>query len=160
MLIRGETADTRRLPLATSGEKKAYRYIREGLPDDAVVIEKPRPTVNEPVPVLGQRPVFCGSLDVYLSNHFDDGRVGNRAMMALMEEFAVRRGIQHALFDSGLLDDAQRQYLASFSAPLYLLVRRSEVSNAVWHGFRAWPTWSEEFVNDEVRIIRFRRPSR
>ncbi|MEK7329534.1 MAG: hypothetical protein AAB113_01895 [Candidatus Eisenbacteria bacterium] len=156
LLIRGEAAATRRLPLATMGEEEAYHYIREHLPYDAVVIEKPRPTGNEPVPVLGERRVFCGSLDVYLANHLDDGRVGSRAMMALMEELWVRRGIQDALFDSGVLDDTQRQYLAGFSAPLYLLVRRSEVPDAVWYGFMAQPVWNEEFVNREMRLYQFK----
>lgn len=158
ILVRGETPITRRMPLMTNGEREGYSYLRTSLPDDAVVIEKPRPTVNEPVAVLGELPVFCGSLDVYLSNHFDDGRAEGRAMMALMEEFGVRRGIQHALFDSGVLDDSQRQYLTGFSAPLYLLIRRSEVSDAVWNGFRAQPAWSEQFANDEMRVFRFRLP--
>lgn len=154
-LIRGEAAATRQLPLATEGEEEAYRYIREDLPGDAVVIEKPRPTVNEPVPVMGARPVFCGSLDVHLASQSGDGRVESPALTALREEFLVRRGIQDALFESGELDATQRQYLAGFSAPLYLLVRRSELLDAVWFGFMARPAWSEAFANHEMRLYRF-----
>lgn len=155
LLIRGNTPAARPLPLETEDEKEGYRFLAERTPDQAVVIEKPRPTVNEPVPVLGERRVFCGSLDVYVSNHFGGGQVPSRPLMALMEEFGVRRGIQHTLFDTGVLDGAQRQYLTGFSAPLYLLVRRSEVTDAVWDGFRAQLAWSEEFANREMRIYRF-----
>lgn len=160
VLIRGDTPETRNLPLATPAEQEGYRFLRERVPDDAVVIESPRPTVNEPVPVLGERPVFCGSLDVYLSNHFDNGRTADRAMLALREEFGVRRGIQHTLFSSGELDDQQRQYLRGFSAPIYLLVRRREVADPVWYGFGTQVAWVEEFANEEMRLYRFRRPSR
>jgi hypothetical protein len=153
-LIRGEAPAARHLPLVTTGEEEAYNRIRIYLPPSAVVIEKPRPTVNEAVPVLGGRPVFCGSLDITLANQRLDGRADSRAMMALMEEFRVRRGIQEALFDTGVLDETQYQYLAGFSAPIYLLVRRSEVSNAVWFGFMAQPAWTQEFSNHETQIYR------
>jgi len=160
VLIRGDTPSARNLPLATPAEEEGYRYLRDRTPDETVVIERPRPTVNEPVPVLGQRPVFCGSLNVYLANHFDDGRTTDRAMLALREEFGVRRAIQIALFSTGVLDDQQRLYLNGFTAPIYLLVRRREVEDAVWDGFRVQPAWVEEFANEEMRIFRFRRPSR
>ncbi len=155
VLIRGPASDPGR-PLETIDEEEGYQYLRERLPDEVVVIEKPRPTVNEPVAVLAERRVFCGSLDIYLSNHFDDGRATSRPMVALMEEFRVRRGIQAALFDTGVLDEQQGQYLAGFSAPLYLLLRRSELPDAVWNGFMARPEWNEEFANGEMRIYRLK----
>jgi hypothetical protein len=154
MLIRGETAASRGLPLATTGEEEAYRYIRESFPEDGVVIEKPRPTVNEPVAVLGARPVFCGALDVQLANQLGD-RVDDRAAQALLQEYGVRRSIQHALFESGELDETQIQYLSAFSEPLYLLVRRSELPDAVWYGFMSRPAWRELFANREMRLYRF-----
>jgi hypothetical protein len=157
LLIRGEAAATRHLPLATLGEGEAYAVLREILPEDAVVIEKRRPTVNEPLPVLSKRRVFCGSLDVYLADQHDAARVGSRARMALMEEFRIRRDIQDALFESGVLDDTQYQYLAGFSETVYLLVRRSEVPDRLWFGFMAQPIWAEEFGNREVRIYRLRK---
>ena len=157
LLIRGDSPEARRLPLVAGGEVGAYRFMRERLPADAVVIEKPRPTVNEPVPVLGERRVFCGSLNVYLSNHFDGGQPPSREMLALLEEFEVRRAIQLALFEVGELDQAQWLYLEGFSAPLYLLVRRSEVPDDVWLGFRGRPQWDEELANEDVRLYRFAR---
>ncbi len=160
VLIRGDEPATRRLPLATAAEADAYLFMREHLPRDAVVIEKPRPTVNEPVPVLAERRVFCGSLDVYLSSHFGERPARGRALQALREEFQVRRGIQLALFEDGELDETQRLYLAEFSAPLYLLVRRNEVADPVWEGFRGRLEWTEEFSNEETRLYQFRgRPS-
>jgi len=124
-----------------------------------VVIESPRPTVNEPVPVLGERRVFCGSLDVYLSNHFDDGGTQGRESQALMDEFRVRRGIQRTLFAEGELNEAQSIYLSGFTLPLYLLVRRDEVAAEVWEGFRGHPEWDEMLANEEVRLYRFVAPS-
>jgi len=160
VLIRGDTPAARQLPLATGPEEGGYRFMRERLPADAVVIEKPRPTVNEPIPVLGERRVFCGSLDVYLSNHFHGGRVRSGDMVALIEEFQVRRGIQHTLFAAGELSPAQSLYLTQFAMPLYLMVRRGEVSDAVWEGFRRHPEWDELLANEEVRLYRFtRQPS-
>ncbi len=159
MLIRGDAPAARQLPLATGPENGVYRFMRERLPVDAVVIELPRPTVNEPVPVLGERRVFCGSLDVYLSNHFDGGQARSRDMLALMEEFQVRRGIQRTLFADGQLNETQALYLEGFDMPLYLLLRRGEVSDAVWEGFRRRSQWDEEIANEEVRLYRFTRPT-
>jgi hypothetical protein len=160
LLIRGDTPANRRLPLQTKEEEEGYNRIRVYLPQDAVVIEKPRPTANEPVPVLGGRRVFCGALDAHLASQARGGRTTDRAALALLEEFRVRRGIQETLFEDGLIDETQRQYLAEFSAPLYLLVRRSEVPEAVWHGFLSRPAWVDSYDGREMRIYRFqaRRP--
>jgi hypothetical protein len=160
VLIRGDTPAARQLPLATGPENGGYRFMRERLPEDAVVIEKQRPTVNEPVPVLGERRVFCGSLDVYLSNHFHGGGASSPDMMALIDEFQVRRGIQRTLFADGELSPAQSLYLTEFAMPLYLMLRRGEVSDAVWEGFRGRPEWDELLANEEVRLYRYtRQPS-
>jgi len=160
VLIRGDTPAARQLPLATGQENGAYRFMREQLPADAVVIESPRPTVNEPVPVLGERRVFCGSLDVYLSNHFHGGHAQSPDMVALIDEFRVRRGIQHALFRDGELSPVQSLYLTQFAMPVYLLLRRAEVRDAIWHGFRGRPEWDELLANEEVRLYRYaRQPS-
>lgn len=155
ILVRGDTAAARQLPLATGAEEGAYRFLRERMPASTVVIELPRPTVNEPVPVLAERRVFCGSLDVYLANHFDGGQAKGRDMRALMDEFSVRRGIQHALFTDGTLTEAQSLYLTHFEMPVCLLLRRSEVSDAVWEGFRRRPEWDELIANEQVRLYRF-----
>jgi len=155
VLIRGDLPNTRRKPLTTADEGDAYLYMRENLPRDAVVIEKPRPTVNEPVPVLGERRVFCGALDVYRPGVFGKGAHG-RAVQALREEFQIRRRIQHTLFQRGELEEQERLYIAGFSAPIFLLVRRSEVTDKIWDGFRGQIDWTEEFSNDEVRLYQFR----
>ncbi len=157
VLVRGDTPAARQLPLSTGAEEGAYKFLRERLPLSAVVIERPRPTVNEPVPVLAERRVFCGSLDVYLSNHFDGGQAPGRDMRALMDEFAVRRGIQRALFTEGELTEAQSLYLTHFTMPVCLLLRRSEVSDAVWEGFRGRPDWDELIANEAVRLYLFAR---
>src|SRR5262245_8106833 len=153
--VRGETPATRQLPLATAAEAAGYKFMRAQLPRNAVIIESPRPTVNEPVPVLGERRVFCGSLDVYLGNHFGAGSASNREMLALMDEFIVRRGIQQSLFHDGVLTGAQSVYLEGFSMPLYLLVRRVEVGDPVWNGFRQRPEWTELLGNEEIRLYRY-----
>ncbi len=155
VLVAGDTPEARRHPLATVPEEAAYRLLREGTPPDAVVIESPRPTVNEPVPVLAERRVFCGSLDVYLSNHFDGGAPPGPAMRALLEEFGVRRGIQRTLFSDGGISGPQALYLSGFSAPLYLLVRREDVAHDVWTGFRRRPEWDELLANEQVRVYRY-----
>ena len=153
-VIHGAPDSHRRRPLATPGEEEAYRWMQEVLPEEAVVIEKQRPTANEPVPVLGARRVFCGSLDVRLADQLG-GRTRSREALALFEEFTVRRGIQDALFECGMLDETQRQYLATFSRPIYLVVRRSELPDAVWYGFGSQPFWNEGFANREIRVYVF-----
>lgn len=155
VLIRGDLPDTRRKPLTTADEGEAYLYMRENLPRDAVVIEKPRPTVNEPVPVLGERRVFCGALDVTRPGVFGKGAHG-RVVQALREEFQIRRRIQHTLFQRGELEGEERLYIAGFSAPIFLMVRHSEVSDRIWDGFRGQIDWTEEFSNEEVRLYQFR----
>ena len=155
VLVRGDTPAARQLPLATGAEEGAYKFLRERLPAVTVVIESPRPTVNEPIPVLAERRAFCGSLDVYLSNHFAGGEAPGRDMRALMEEFAVRRGIQRALFVDGELTEAQSIYLTQFAMPVCLLLRRSEVSDPVWAGFRGRPELDELIANEAVRLYRF-----
>src|SRR5262245_17935199 len=155
VLIRGDLPDTRRKPLTTPDEGDAYLYMRESLPRDAVVIERPRPTVNEPIPVLGERRVFCGALDVYRPDIFGEGAHG-RVVQALREEFQVRRDIQSTLFQRGELEEQERLYLAGFSAPVFLVVRRSEVADRIWEGFRGQIDWTEEFSNQEVRLYQYR----
>jgi hypothetical protein len=155
ILVRGNTPAARQQPLATGPEAAGYKYMRAKLGRDAVVIESIRPTVNEPVPVLGERRVFCGSLDVYLSNHFGAGGSKSRELLALMDEFAVRRSIQRSLFYDATLTEAQSVYLEGFSMPLCLLLRRREVSDLVWEGFRGRPEWDELIANEEVRIYQF-----
>jgi hypothetical protein len=155
VLVRGETAATRSQPLATGPEAAGYKFMRAQLPRDAVVIESIRPTVNEPVPVLGERRVFCGSLNVYLANHFGDDRIPHRELLALMDEFAVRRSIQQSLFHDATLNPAQSIYLEGFSQPLYLLVRRREVGDPIWEGFRGRPEWNELIANEEIRLYRY-----
>ncbi|MGH7729906.1 MAG: hypothetical protein ACRENJ_01480, partial [Candidatus Eiseniibacteriota bacterium] len=157
VLVRGDTPAARQLPLATGPEEGAYRYMRERLPRNAAVIEKPRPTVNEPVPVLGERRVFCGALDVYLSNHFHGDRAPSGDTPALMDEFRVRRDIQQVLFGGTELSPSQSLYLSQFAMPLFVLVRRAEVSDAVWEGFRGRPEWDELLANEEVRLYAFTR---
>jgi hypothetical protein len=155
ILIRGDAPATRQEPLVTGAEEGVYRYLREQTPSVAVVIEKPRPTVNEPVPVLAERRVFCGSLDVYLANHFGIHPRPSPDLQALLEEVRIRRDIQLALFSDGVLNEAQQIYLAGFSAPLYLLVRRGEVGDPVWTGFRGRPEWDEVIANEQVRLYQY-----
>ena len=160
VLIRGDTPATRQLPLVTGQENAGYRLMRDQLPVDAVLIERERPTVNEPIAVLGERRVFCGSLDVYLSNHFHGGGATSPDMMALIDEFQVRRSIQRNLFADADLSPTQSLYLTQFAMPLYLIVRRSEVGDRVWEGFRRRPEWDEMLANEEVRLYRYtRQPS-
>ncbi|MFI5370119.1 MAG: hypothetical protein ACHQ52_01080 [Candidatus Eisenbacteria bacterium] len=164
VLVRGYAPGNERLPLATPGEAEAYRRLRDTTPADLVVIESPRPTVNEPVPVLAERRVFCGSLDVYLSNHFGSeawaaaeaggGPPGGLGVVRV--EFTVRRGIQRALFGAGLLSDAQRRYLDAFGAPLVLMVRHREVDDRVWTRFDTSPDWDRALHNDEVKLYRWK----
>jgi hypothetical protein len=153
-VIRGEVADAKGLPLATADELEGYRYLRDVLSDEVVVIESRRPTVNEPVPVLATKRVFCGALEPMLTRRFGAGR-GGPAMSAMREEFMVRRGIQDALFESGELDESQLEYLSSFAAPLFLLLRRSEVPDPVWFGFLSRHEWVEDWSNHEMRLYRF-----
>jgi len=120
-----------------------------------VVIESIRPTVNEPVPVLGERRVFCGSLDVYLSNHFGAAGPRSRELLALIDEFNVRRSIQRSLFNDATLTHTQALYLEGFSMPLCLLLRRHEVSDLIWEGFRGRPEWDELIANEEIRLYRY-----
>jgi hypothetical protein len=155
ILVRGDTPAARQMPLATGAEEGGYKLLRQQMPANTAVIELPRPTVNEPVPVLAERRVFCGSLDVYLSNHFDGGQASGKEMRALMDEFNVRRGIQRALFTDGVLTPAQTLYLTHFEMPVCLLLRRTEVSDAVWEGFRRRPEWDELIANEAVRLYRF-----
>ena len=161
VLVRGYAPGNERLPLATPGEDEAYRRLRDTMPLDVVVIESPRPTVNEPVPVLAERRVFCGSLDVYLSNHFGagawaaaDSATGGPpgGLAEVRAEFTVRRGIQDALFGKGTLDDAQRRYLDAFGVPLILMVRRREATDAVWTRFDTRKEWDRALHNDEVKL--------
>jgi hypothetical protein len=183
------------MPLMTPAEEEAYRELRIGAQPDAVVIERRHLIVNEAIPVLAARRAFCGSIDVYLANHFGGvpwglsletenlpGIVNVRrfwsqtaktgfvvpfravldppdspAYRALREEFLVRRGIQLTLFrDSGVLSEAQRAYLDNFGAPLYLVVHRWEESDAVWERFGQDPRWDRWFLNDEVKIYRWK----
>ena len=153
-VIRGEIAAAKALPLATKDEQEGYRYLRDVLSDEVVVIESPRPTVNEPVPVLGTKRVFCGTLEPLLARRFGLGRSGP-ALTALRDECAVRQGIRDALFESGELDESQREYLSTFSAPLFLLLRRSEVPDPVWFGFMSRPGWLEDWSNHEMRLYRY-----
>lgn len=155
VLIRGDSPATRQLPLATGAEASGYKFMRTQLPRDAVIIESPRPTVNEPVPVLGERRAFCGSLDVYLGNHFGAREADSRELQALMEEFRVRRGIQESLFTSGSLTETQSIYLEGFAMPLFTLVRRAEVTDPIWEGFRGRPDWDELIANEQIRLYRF-----
>lgn len=155
ILVRGDTPAGRQMPLATGAEEGVYKYLREEMPANTVVIEQLRPTVNEPVPVLAERRVFCGSLDVYLSNHFGGGQAPGKEMRALMDEFSVRRGIQRALFTDGILTPAQSLYLTHFTLPVCVLLRRSEVSDLVWEGFRRRPEWDELIANETIRLYRF-----
>jgi hypothetical protein len=155
VLIRGDSPAARQKPLATGQENGGYRFIRTRLPRETVVIESKRPTVNEPIPVLAERPVFCGSLDVYLSNHLGTAGPRGRELQAILDEFEVRRGIQDRLFIDGELNGAQTVYLEGFSMPLVLLLRRDEVQDAVWEGFRRRPEWDELLANEEIRLYRF-----
>lgn len=155
VLIRGDSPAARQKPLATGQENGGYRFIRTRLPRETVVIESKRPTVNEPIPVLAERPVFCGSLDVYLSNHVGTAGPRSRELQAILDEFEVRRGIQDRLFADGDLNEAQDIYLEGFSMPLALLLRRDEVPDAVWEGFRGRPEWKEMLANEEIRLYWF-----
>jgi len=155
VLVRGDTPATRQMPLATGPEAAGYKFMRAQLPRDAVVIESARPTVNEPVPVLGERRVFCGSLNVYLSNHFGADQAPGRELLALRDEFYVRRSIQESLFRDAALNQTQSLYLEGFSQPLYLLIRRREVQDPIWEGFRRRAEWSEMLANEEIRLYRY-----
>jgi hypothetical protein len=156
VLVRGESADTIGMPLVTGWEGEAYRFIQDYLPPDGVILEGPRPTVNEPIPVLAQRRVFAGPLDVYLGNHFGAGEGAGPQAIALRDELDIRRSIQHELFTSAPLTEPQRLYLKHFDSPLYLLLRRSELPDEVWNAYRDHQDWASEFANQEVRIYRFR----
>jgi hypothetical protein len=156
ILVRGSSPGTDSLPLATPAESVAYHYLASGTPVRAIVLDGRRPTVNEPMPVLAGRRVFCGSLDVYLTNHF--GGVfprGSRAA-ALMEEVGVRRGIEQRLRSLDTLGVAQHAYLDTFQDPLVLVLRRTEVTDAVWRTPPDRDRWSLEFANDAMRIYRYR----
>jgi hypothetical protein len=155
VLVRGDTPATRQMPLATGPEAAGYKFMRAQLPRDAMVIESARPTVNEPVPVLGERRVFCGSLNVYLSNHFGADQAPGRELLALRDEFYVRRSIQESLFRDAALNQTQSLYLEGFSQPLYLLIRRREVQDPIWEGFRRRAEWSEMLANEEIRLYRY-----
>jgi hypothetical protein len=156
-LMEREGPGARGRPLETADEAEAYAFLRAATEPDAAVIEAPLPWVNQPVPILGERRLFCGRLDVYLANHFGGESSPSPALHVLMEEFEVRRGIQRALFGSGDIEEAQRLYLAHFGAPIYLLVRSDEAPRDVWEGFRRRPEWAEVFANRQVRIYRFTR---
>jgi hypothetical protein len=60
----------RAMPLVTPDEAAAYRDVSTITPKNAVVIERRHLIVNESMPVLAGRAAFCGSIDVYLANHF------------------------------------------------------------------------------------------
>jgi hypothetical protein len=155
ILVRGDTPAARQLPLATGPEAAGYKFMRARLPRDAVVIESIRPTANEPAPVLGERRVFCGSPDVYLASHFGGSGRKSRKLQALIDEFAVRRSIQWSLFHDATLTETQTLYLETCAMPLCLLLRRSEVSDAVWQAFRQRLDWEELIANEEIRLYRF-----
>jgi hypothetical protein len=155
MLMEREAPGARGRPLETPDEAEAYAFLRSATEPDAVVIEAPVPWVDQPVPILGERRLFCGRLDVYLTNHFGGEASKSAALHVLMEEFAIRRGIQYALYGPGDIDAAQRLYLENFGAPIYLLVRSDESPRDVWDGFRNRPRWAETFANRQVRIYRF-----
>jgi hypothetical protein len=155
VLMERETTAARNRPLATPGEAEAYQFLRVATLPDAVVIEAPLPWVNQPVPLLAERRLFCGRLDVYLANHFAADREPGVTLAGLMEEFGVRRDIQHSLFEHGELDEAQRLYLSQFGSTLYLILRRAELRDPVWDGFARRAEWEEVFANREVRIYRY-----
>lgn len=172
VLIRGYAPDVADLPLVTPLERGAYEALDE-YPLVTAVIESPRASVNEPAPVLARRRAFCGSLDVYLGNHFgeagwgrgaDGGEAGAAvaalppAVAAIREEFLVRRGIVDALFGHRTLSPAQRRYLDSFRVPLVLVVRRREVDEITWDRFAGDRDWTRTFGNDEVHLYRWRSP--
>lgn len=58
------------MPLVTPGEAEAYRVLKTGTDANSVMIERRHLIVNESMPVLAARRAFCGSIDVYLANHF------------------------------------------------------------------------------------------
>jgi hypothetical protein len=155
VLVRGSSPATASLPLATPAEAAAYRYLADETPVRSVVLDGRRPTVNEPVPVLGGRRVFCGSLDVYLTNHFGAVPPGSHAA-ALMEEVGVRRGIEQRLRTRDTLGVAQRAYLDTFHDPLILLLRRAEVPDSVWSAPPDRGVWRLEFANEAMRLYRYR----
>ncbi|HYM80465.1 MAG TPA: hypothetical protein VEY91_03515 [Candidatus Limnocylindria bacterium] len=154
-LVRPDEPGLRALPLATRGEQEAYAMLRERMPGDVVVIEAARVVVNQPVPLLAERRQFFPPYRLDLARGYGSRPTRNRALIALREELEVRRGIQHALFDSGVLDPGQHSYLHAFGAPIVLLVRSPEVSPGVWDGFRQRPEWTEFHANPEVRVYRF-----
>jgi hypothetical protein len=155
VLVRGYAPETASLPLETPAEAAAYRYLAGETPVRAIVLDSGRPSVNEPVPVLAGRRVFCGSLDVYLTNHFGAIPPGSRAA-ALMEEVGVRRGIEKRLRSLDTLGVAQRAYLDSFHDPLILVLRHAEVPDSVWTTPPDRGAWRLEFANDAMRLYRYR----
>ncbi|NOT33356.1 MAG: hypothetical protein HOP12_04205 [Candidatus Eisenbacteria bacterium] len=173
-LVRGYAPGVANLPLETPGEAAADRKLRENYPLETIVIESRRASVNEPSTVLAERRVFCGSLDVYLGNHFggaawgrEPGRPATRpgdatesevlppAVAMIREEFMVRRGIVDALFSGVELTPAQRDYLSAFKAPVVMIVRLAETPEWVWELFEQDPDWSTQFQNDEIRLYRW-----
>ena len=154
-LLFGDAADDRRPIVATAEEAEAHRFL-DGLPADVVIIESPRPTINEPVPVLARHRVFAGALETYLENHYgrDPGSVA--AARPLMEDLARRRGIQRTLFAGAALDSAQRGYLDRFSAPLVLLWRRTEHPPAAEAALAARPEWARAWENAALAVYRYR----
>ena len=171
VLIRGERPDTMHSPLATPAEDAAWRMLRDETHPDAIVIEPPGATVNDPAPVLAERRAFCGSVDVYLANHFggqpwgaDTSAAGIAAAVAVpatpalanvRDEFLVRRGIQRALYGGGSLTATQRTYLDAFQVPLFLWVPRDGVSPALWDTLGLGRGWERTFRNAEVRVYRW-----
>jgi hypothetical protein len=157
VLVRGEGPSTDSLPLETREESQAHRFLRSQTPSDAVVIDSPRPTVNEPLPVLAERRAFGGPLDVYLTI-YQRGRGApvSSEQQALLDEFLVRRAIQRALFEARALTEAERRYLANFELPLYLMLRRPELAAEVWNAYVGDDAWEPVFGNEEVRLYRHR----
>jgi hypothetical protein len=156
VLVRGYAPETASLPLATPAETQAYRYLAEETPVRTIVLDGRRPSVNEPMPVLAGRRVFCGSLDVYLTNHFGAAFPGGSRAAALMEEVGVRRGIEERLRSLDTLDVAQRAYLETFRDPLVLVLRRAEVTDPVWTTPPDRGDWRLEFANAAMRLYRYR----
>ena len=107
-LLAGESADDHRPIVATPEEAEAYRFI-DDLDPDAVVIESPRPSINEPIPVLARHRVFAGKLETYLENHYGKSPEQVPAARPLMQDIATRRGIQRTLFSGEALNSAQRR---------------------------------------------------
>jgi hypothetical protein len=154
-LVAGEIAEGQGPIVATSDEEGAHRLI-EGLSREVVVIESPRPTVNEPIPVLAARRVFCGSLDVYLGNHFGASAAPGGRVATLLEEFEIRRGIQRTLFSGAALDEGQRLYLDSFAAPLLLVLRREDHPAAVGMAIERAAEWQVVFDRGSMAVFTYR----